>query len=48
MGDRSQSGNGAVTNDLGRPEDRAFPTGLGPVRLRNALSPPETFTVRPG
>jgi hypothetical protein len=48
MGDRSQSGNGPVTNDLGGNEDRAFPRAPGTVRLRNALSEPQAFGVRHG
>ena len=48
MGDRSQSGNGPVTNDLGGNEDRAFPRGPGTVRLRHALSEPQAFGVRHG
>ena len=48
MGDRSQSGNGVVTNDLGRPRDRAFRNALGTVRLRHALSAAEAHENRHG
>ena len=45
-GDRSQSGNSPVTNDLGGRADRALAGGLGPVGLSHAISPPQASEVR--
>src|ERR1700694_6066298 len=45
-GDRSQSGNGPVTNDLGGRADRALAGGSGPVGLSHAISPPQASEVR--
>ena len=48
MGDRSQSGNGPVTNDLECTRNRAFSEGPRPVRLGHALSPPPALASRHG